>query len=114
MAGVSLEGKPPEVPIYDDDESFWEWYQPEETTEWEDVIPSDAPGPEEILVALESRRAHSLPAAARQALVLRRVHRLTMVEIGNILHVSRTEARRLVVEAEQALSAPAPGDGCRE
>src|ERR1700730_3511682 len=34
----SLEEPVPPEPIYDDDEEFWEWYQPDEMTRWEDVV----------------------------------------------------------------------------
>lgn len=37
---MSLEATVPDGPIYDDDEIFWEWYQPDERIRWEDVIPS--------------------------------------------------------------------------
>lgn len=38
LAPVSLEARPPPEPIQDDDESFWEWYRPDEVTRWEDLV----------------------------------------------------------------------------
>jgi len=38
---------PPE-PIYDDDEEFWGWYQPDELTRWKDVMEAASMTPEEV------------------------------------------------------------------
>ena len=58
---VSLEDPAPEPPTYDDDEEFWEWYQPDDFTKWEDVLADDAATPEELAILLESQESERLP-----------------------------------------------------
>lgn len=38
LISASLEARAPETPIYDDDEGFWEWFQPDEMVRWEDIL----------------------------------------------------------------------------
>ncbi len=56
-------------PLYDDDEEFYEWFQPDEALKWEDVIPSTAIAPEELLSVCESEPGR-LNALERRAAVL--------------------------------------------
>jgi hypothetical protein len=42
LVSTSLEAPVPEPPIYDNDESFWEWFQPDEMVRWEDILSGDA------------------------------------------------------------------------
>jgi DNA-directed RNA polymerase specialized sigma24 family protein len=57
----SLEELVPPEPIYDDDEEFWEWYQPDELTRWEDVVEAPAMTPEEVAAADEQLTRTSDP-----------------------------------------------------
>lgn len=101
-AAVSLEAPvPPEPP--DDDESFWEWYQPDESTRWEDVIPAAAATPEQIVAALERKEGRALPRTAQRLLLLTGVHRLSVAEAASALHIPAAEATRLLEEAHRAL-----------
>jgi len=58
-----------ESPNYDDDESFYEWFQPDEALKWEDVIPSGAIAPEELVSICESEPKR-LQAEERRAALL--------------------------------------------
>jgi RNA polymerase sigma-70 factor (ECF subfamily) len=104
LAPVSLERAVPPPPIYDDDEEFWEWYQPDDMTKWEDVAaePEDLT-PEEVVQAEEELR--SLAPRPRLAWLLRYVHRLTVPEIAQALGVNLEEAARLIAEARPGKAA---------
>ncbi len=56
-------------PNYDDDESFYEWYQPDEALKWEDVIASRAIAPEELISLCESAPAKLGKLERRAALL---------------------------------------------
>jgi RNA polymerase sigma-70 factor (ECF subfamily) len=107
MVTVSLETRAPEPPIYDDDESFWEWYQPDELTRWEDVVPASAVPPEEVAAALErvraqaTRHAPPLTHRARHLLVLTSVHRLSVPEAAGALRIPLAEASQLLDDARR-------------
>jgi DNA-directed RNA polymerase specialized sigma24 family protein len=85
LVSTSLEAPVPEPPIYDDDESFLEWFQPDEMVRWEDILSGDA-HPEFALELLD-RDIPGLSPLARQVLVLRRVHGLTFAEIASGLRI---------------------------
>jgi RNA polymerase sigma-70 factor (ECF subfamily) len=108
LAPVSLERAVPPPPIYDDDEEFWEWYQPDDMTRWEDVATEPIElTPEEIVEAEE--RLRSLAPRTRLAWLLRHVHRLTLPEIAQALGVQVQEAARLIAEAQPGRAAsPSP------
>jgi RNA polymerase sigma-70 factor (ECF subfamily) len=91
LVSVSLEAPAPAEPIYDDDESFWEWYQPDEMLRWEDIVPADVTA-EVAEPAVFEREVPGLSALARQVLVLRHVHRFSVGEIASGLGLS---ARRI-------------------
>ncbi|MBB5755233.1 RNA polymerase sigma factor [Prosthecomicrobium pneumaticum] len=91
LVSVSLEAPAPAEPIYDDDESFWEWYQPDEMLRWEDIVPADVTA-EAAEPAVFEREVPGLSALARQVLVLRHVHRFSVGEIASVLGLS---ARRI-------------------
>ena len=100
LADVSLEGKVPPEPIYDDDEEFWEWYQPDEMTRWEDVAAEPTSlTPEEVVKAEESLRA--LAPRTRLVYVLHDVHHLTLGEVAQALGISADEAARCLAEARR-------------
>lgn len=82
LVSVSLEAPAPAEPIYDDDESFWEWYQPDEMLRWEDIVPADVTA-EVAEPAVFEREVPGLSALARQVLVLRHVHRFSVGEIAS-------------------------------
>jgi RNA polymerase sigma factor (sigma-70 family) len=100
FASVPLEAEPPPAPIYDDDEEFYEWYQPDEMTRWEDLVaePSEL-APEEVVAAEEELR--SLAPRTRLVYVLHDIHRLTVREIAQALGIRGEEVLRLLEEARR-------------
>lgn len=101
LAGVSLE-----APVEDHaeaaeatDEAFWEWYQPDDVTLWEDVIPAEGLQPED----LSDERTYQLTDAERQALVLSVEHRLSVVEIASVMNLPPERTVRLIDEAQRQL-----------
>lgn len=95
FAPVSLEAKPPPEPFYDDDEEFWEWYQPDEMTRWKDLAAEPASlTPEEVVEAEESLR--SFAPRERLVYVLHDIHRLTLAEVAQALGIPPEEVLRLL------------------
>ena len=101
LAGVSLD-----APVVDQaelaeatDEEFWEWYQPDDVTLWEDVIPAEDLQPEE----LSDERTYQLTNEERQALVLSVEHRLSVVEISSVMNLSPERTVRLIEGAQRQL-----------
>lgn len=101
LAGISLEAPATEAASADDavEEDFWEWYQPDEVTRWEDVIPATDVAAEE----LAEEGADRLPASERQALVLRVEHQLTVVEIASVMNVAPPRVVELIEAARRRL-----------
>ncbi|MBR0707985.1 RNA polymerase sigma factor [Bradyrhizobium liaoningense] len=93
LVSVSLEARAPEPPIYDDDEGFWEWFQPDDLVRWEDTLTDDA-HPEPAIEALE-QNIPGLSSLVRQVLFLRQVHRLSFAEIAAGLRISRESLSKL-------------------
>lgn len=100
LAAVSLEAKPPPEPFYDDDEGFYEWYQPDEMTRWEDLVAEPASlTPEEVVAAEEELR--SLAPRTRLVYVLHDIHRLSVAEIAQAIGIPGEEVLRLLAEARR-------------
>ena len=98
LAPVSLEAKPPPEPFYDDDESFWEWYQPDEMMRREDAVAEPAAlTPEEIVESEEQLR--SLAPPARLVYVLHDIHRLSPLEVAQAVDLPPREVLRLLTSA---------------
>jgi RNA polymerase sigma-70 factor (ECF subfamily) len=104
LAPVSLEARPPPEPFYDDDESFWEWYQPDDMTRWEDLVaePSQLT-PDDVVDAEE--RLRSLAPRERLVYVLHDVHRLTPKEIAQAVGAPPEEVLRLLEKARRHAAA---------
>ncbi len=100
---VSLEAPLPPEPLYDDEESFWEWYQPDDITKWEDVFPDDVPLPDEHLA--DEAVIDRLDTVPRQALLLRDVHKLTLPEVAYALRLSVSETVAILREAREQVRA---------
>jgi len=100
LAEVSLEAQPPPEPMYDDDEGFYEWYQPDELIKWEDLADEpDELTPEGVVEAEEELR--SLAPRTRLVYVLHDIHRLSVAEIAQALAISGEEVLRLLPEARR-------------
>jgi RNA polymerase sigma factor (sigma-70 family) len=102
LAAVSLEETVPPEPIYDDDESFWEWYQPDEMTRWEDVVESRSKTPEDVAVA-DEEFAHSLDPRTREIFVVNELHGVPLSEAALAFGISVGEAARLLADARRRL-----------
>ncbi len=98
----SLEAPVAPEPIYDDDEEFWEWYQPDELTRWEDVVGAPSMTPEEVAAA-DEQLTRTRDPGAREVFLLYELHRVPLSETAFALGLSVTETARLHEEARRHL-----------
>ncbi len=89
-------------PVYDDDEEFYEWFQPDEALKWEDVIPSDVIAPEQLLAVCESEPARLKPEERRAALLYFRLG-FSIEEVCRVLGKPVEETGRLLEKARDAV-----------
>ena len=82
-------------PVYDDDEEFYEWFQPDEALKWEDVIPSMAIAPEDLLRAAEASPKR-FDAGERRAALLYFKLGFTLEQICRITGRSVRETARML------------------
>ena len=102
MATVSLEVPVPPEPIYDDDEEFWEWYQPDELTRWEDTIDAPVMTPDDVTAA-DEELLRGLDPRAREAFLLFELHSVPLPEVAAALGTAIEDAARLIEEARRRL-----------
>jgi RNA polymerase sigma-70 factor (ECF subfamily) len=102
MASISLEAPVPPEPIYDDDEEFWEWYQPDEMTRWEDALDAPVMTPDEAASA-DEELVRDLDPKAREAFLLFELHGVPLPEVALALGVPVEEAERLIEQARTRL-----------
>ncbi|GBD42371.1 hypothetical protein HRbin39_01762 [bacterium HR39] len=88
----------PEVPPLEDEDAFWEWFQPEDLPVAEPLIPEPAPDPETVTETLEAR-PRVLATTARRALMMHRRHRLAVKEIAAVLRRPVGETVEIIREA---------------
>ncbi len=100
----------PEVPPLEDEETFWQWFQPEDLPLAEPAMPEPVPDPETVAATLETR-PRVLAPAARRALLMHRRHRLDVREIAAVLRRPVGETRELVREAARRIRAAGDGEG---
>jgi DNA-directed RNA polymerase specialized sigma24 family protein len=98
----SLEGPVPPEPIYGDDEEFWEWYQPDEMTRWEDVVEARTMTPEEE-AETDEELTRTLDPRARGVFLLCELHRVPLTEAAVALGIPLEEAAGLLEEARHNL-----------
>jgi RNA polymerase sigma factor (sigma-70 family) len=109
MVGASLETPVPPEPIYDDDEEFWEWYQPDESTRWEDVVAAPVISPEGQAAA-DEELTRTLDPRTREVFLLCELHRVPLPETALALGLPVTQTARLLEEARHRLGLEAAGD----
>lgn len=109
MVAASLEAPVPPEPIYDDDEEFWEWYQPDELTRWEDVVEAPVISPEGQAAA-DEELTRTLDPRTREVFLLCELHRVPLPETALALGLSVTQTARLLEEARQRLGLEAAGN----
>jgi RNA polymerase sigma-70 factor (ECF subfamily) len=102
LAGPSLETTLPPGPIYDDDEEFWEWYQPDEILRWEDVV-RDAAATPEAEAAVDEALTRALDPRARELLLLSAVHDVPLREAAAALGLSSRDVTRLLSTARRGI-----------
>ncbi len=95
----------PEIPPLEDEDAFWDWFQPADLPLVEPLMPEETPSPEEIAELLETR-PRAIGTAARRALVMHRRHGIELAEIGAVLRRSAAETRTLILEAGRRLREP--------
>ncbi|OYD82406.1 hypothetical protein CHT98_20890 (plasmid) [Azospirillum brasilense] len=86
-AKVSLEAPVPPDPVYDDNESFRAWHQPDEMTRLRDVVQDRSFMPPEQAAAEAFTR--SLDPRVRHVFLLAEVHRVRLPEAAMPLGLSR-------------------------
>lgn len=106
LAALSLEAPVPPGPIYDDEESFWEWYQPDERLRTEDVIAdprtNESAPAEEDAAPLPATEA--LPPMTRWVFILHRRHRLAIEQTAAALGIGIREATDRLAEAQKLIA----------
>ena len=102
LVSVSLESRAPEPPIYDDDEGFYEWFQPDEVVRWEDILCAESDL--EPATGVFDQNIPGLSPIARQVLVMRHVHRLSFTEIAVGLRIPRESLSQLWRDGQARLA----------
>ncbi|MBW2065193.1 MAG: hypothetical protein JRJ03_09695 [Deltaproteobacteria bacterium] len=90
METISLESPVPSENGFDDDQSFWEWHQPDDLTRWEDVIEGHSVSPEDV-VEFEEEETYDLSPRSRKVLLLHEQDRLPPQEVAYIMNLSVKE-----------------------
>jgi DNA-directed RNA polymerase specialized sigma24 family protein len=109
LSSVSLEQPVPPEPTYDDDESFLEWYQPDELMRWEDVVDGTSMNPEEAAAA-DEEFTRAIEPRAREAFLMHDLHGVPLEEIAVAFDVSLSEAAQLLVEGRRLAGAAGSGE----
>lgn len=98
---VSLEKVIPDDSfIYDDDESFWEWYQPDDVEKLEDELAMNQPPVEDVVAAMERNQ---LAAPERLALALHDIYQLVLQDVAATMRRDLIEVHRFVRTAREKL-----------
>jgi DNA-directed RNA polymerase specialized sigma24 family protein len=111
LATESLEAPVPPEPLYDDDESFWAWYQPDELTRWEDVVADPSSLSPEDAAAADEQFTRSL---APRAPSVRPVHHSSRVVARGgpgARHIRVGGDARLLAEARRLVGVVDGGEG---
>ena len=98
----SLEAPVPPEPIYDDDEEFWEWYQPDEMLRLEDVIEARTLTPEEQ-AGVDEELTRALDPQSREVFLLCELHRVPLTEAAVALGLPLEEAAHLFEDGRRDL-----------
>ncbi len=96
----------PEIPPFEDENEFWDWFQPADLPLAEPLMPEELPTPEEVAEMLE-RRPRVLAVQARRALWMHRRHGMEIEEIGSVLGRTPEKTRSLIKQAGMELRAEA-------
>jgi len=99
----------PEVPPLEDEEEFWEWFQPEDLPVAEPLMPEPPPDPETVTATLETH-PRVLATTARRALTMHRRHRLQVKEIAAVLRRPAAETVEIIREAARKVRTQGGGE----
>jgi len=100
---LSLDEPVPPEPIYDDEESFWEWYQPDDLERWEDVLPDPSTLETERLIVEEvpPEALEPLEPIERQVLLLHDTHEVPIQEVAMVVQRSVRETAEILQRARR-------------
>jgi len=91
LEALSLEAPVPPDEPFDDDQSFWEWHQPDDFTRWEDVIEGHSVSTDET-VEFQEEETYDLPPKSRHVLLLHEEDRPAPQEVAYVMNLSVKEA----------------------
>jgi RNA polymerase sigma-70 factor (ECF subfamily) len=92
---VSLEEPLPDLEPSYDENSFWEWYQPDAEGTWEDILVGSELIPEDLF-EIEEKENYELEPTTRRAWLLYDHYGLSMHEVGSVLNMEIPNAAKLV------------------
>lgn len=98
---VSLDQPIPSAPAPFRDDSFWDWYQPDEVIKYEDQLPVASDDPASLL---GTEYETALEPPERRAWLLHDVQGLSLEQVAIALHLSARTARELVEQARTKLA----------
>ena len=100
---LSLDEPVPPEPIYDEEESFWEWYQPDDLERWEDVLPDPSTLETERLIVEEvpPEALEPLEPVERQVLLLHDTHEVPIQEVAMVVQRSVRETAEILQRARR-------------
>ena len=105
MESVSLESPVPSKAHFDDDQSYWDWHQPDDFTKWEDIIEDHEVSPYEH-VEFEERETYNLPKRSRQVFLYHDKDRLAPQEVAYILSLTVKETLDILGSARKEIVKP--------
>ena len=114
---LSLEGPPPREPTdIEIDETFYDFFQPDEATKVEDLAADRSSDPEEVVIRNEMRHRFAsllanLPAGWRRAIILTRVEDMPLATVARVLSTTEDEVRDWLDRADNFIRARLADEG---
>ena len=114
---LSLEGPPPREPTdIEIDETFYDFFQPDEATKVEDLAADRSSDPEEVMIRNEMQQRFAsllanLPAAWRRAIILTRVEDMPLETVARILSATEDEVHDWLDRADNFIRARLADEG---
>jgi RNA polymerase sigma factor (sigma-70 family) len=114
---LSLEGPPPREPTdIEIDETFYDFFQPDEATKVEDLAADRSSDPEEVVIRDEMRQRFAsllanLPAAWRRAIILARVEDMPLAAVARVLNTTEDQVRDWLERADNFIRARLAEEG---
>jgi RNA polymerase sigma factor (sigma-70 family) len=114
---LSLEARPPREPTdIEIDETFYDFFQPDDVTKVADLAADPSSDPEQIVTRNEVRQLFasllaSLPAAWRRAVILTRVEDMPLSTVAHVLSTTEDEVRDWLDRADKFLRARLADEG---